>query len=177
MILAITLSLLIDGDPYTLELRTSREPTCLLTHHKGQKWEFAPKRLQPWQIRAGYVDENGKMDILIGVFKKTNLIPHAHPTLFIYEFTGEKVRPIWKASTLGRPLLDFAPFVGEQGRRVVTIERTLDGNQALALWKWRGFGLYKLEDLALGKHISLQLPWPDKTIVAKVDGNALKWKR
>jgi hypothetical protein len=176
VILAITLALTIQNKPYTLELRTSRDQTCLLTG-EGKSHAFAPKRLNPWQIRAGYVDENGKMDILVGVFKKTNLIPHPHPTLFIYEFTGEQVRPIWKASTLGRPLLDFAPFESEKGRRVVTIERTLDGKQALALWKWRGFGLYKLEDLTVAKHISLQLPWIEKTIVAKVDGNTLKWKR
>jgi hypothetical protein len=178
MLFAITLAITIKNEPFTVELRTSRDQTCLLTDQNGNKWPFAPKRLNPWQLRAGDVDGNNKMDFLIGVYKRTHLIPHPHRTLFIYEFDGEEVRAKWKASTMGRPLLDFAFAKLDQGPRVITVEKNIDESEAVTIWKWRGFGLIKVEELAQGKSIQLDpSPWPDKTVVANIDGKALKWKR
>lgn len=178
MLFAITLALTIKGEPYTLELRTARDQTCLLSDKNGNKWPFAPKRLNSWQLRAGDIDGNKKIDFLVGVYKRTHLIPHPHRTLFIYEFNGEEVRPKWKASTMGRPLLDFAPAELEQGPRVITIERNIDNTEALTIWKWRGFGLIKVEELGTGKSIQLdELPWSPKNVIAKIDGKTLKWKR
>src|SRR5690349_25085314 len=108
MFVAITLAVTIKGEAFTVEMRSSREPTCLLSNGKSE-WTFAPKRLNPWQLRTGDVDGNGKMDLLVGVYKRTHIVPHPHKTLFIYEFTGDEVKPKWRASQMGRPLLDFAP--------------------------------------------------------------------
>lgn len=177
MLPAITLAFTLKEQAYTVELRTSREQTCRIASG-AKEWFFAPKRLNPWQLRVGEVDGNGKPEILIGVYKRTHLIPHPHRTLFIYEFDGEEVRPKWKASTMGRPLLDFAPAKLKAGHRVITVEKRLDEKQVLTIWKWRGFGLIKLEEIGEGKSIQLEpLPWPGETIVARIDGKTLKWNR
>ncbi len=177
MLLAITLALTIKGEPYSLEMRTAREQTCLLVDAKGENWAFAPKRLNPWQIRAGDLDGNRKMDFMLGVFKSTNLIKEPHRTIFIYEFTGEEVKPKWKGSTIGRDFIDFN-FVQLEGPRMIIIEIDLDGRHVLSEWKWRGFGIRKLSEIAKGKIIRFaQLPWPEKTVVANVDGTTHTWRR
>lgn len=177
VVLSVVVALTIRGHPYSLEMRSGRSQTCLLVDLKGQSWAFAPKRVNPWQLRAGDVDGNGKMDFLVGVNKPTNLIKTPHRTIFIYEFTGEEVVPKWKASTLGQDLVDFN-FVQLEGPRVIVVENDLHGGQSLSEWKWVGFGLRRLETLAWGKKVVLAgLPWPEKTVIATVDGNTLKWKR
>ena len=177
MLLAILLAIEIRGEPYSVELRTSRPQTCLLSNQATKSWAFAPKRLNPWQLRAGDIDGNGKMDFMVGVFKSTNLIKEPHRTIFFYEFNGEAVVPKWKASTLGRDLVDFN-FALLEGPRVISIEKDLDGNQVLAEWRWQGFGLRKVADLAKGKRIRFeQLPWPERAIVTNVDGKTLTWLR
>lgn len=177
MLFAITLSLTIKGEPYSLEMRTARAQTCLLVDVKGQNWAFAPKRLNPWQIRAGDLDGNGKMDFMLGVFKGTNLIKTPHRTIFIYEFTGEEVKPKWKGSTIGRDFIDFN-FAQLEGPRMIIVEIDLDGRHVLSEWKWAGFGIRKLSELARGKDIRLTgIPWADKTISATVDGEPQTWRR
>ncbi len=177
MVLAIVLAFSWRDTPYRVTLRTSQEPTCVV-EGPGNSWTFAPRRLNPWQLRVSDVDGNGKPDFLIGVYKRANVVTTPHRTLFIYEFRGDEVVPQWRASSLGRELLDFNPVKLSSGTRVVTVERTLDGKEALSVYKWRGFGLFKLRELAIGKQIRLaHLPWKDGEFSAVVDQKAIKWTK
>lgn len=177
MLAAVILAFQLEGASYSVGMRTTRAQTCVIDGPNKKHWEFAPKRLKPWKLRVGQVDNDRRIELLVGVFKRTHIVKGPHRTLFIYDFDGKEVRPKWRASSLGRDLIDFMP-ADFGGPRVITIERGIDGIPVLAEWKWRGFGLYKICDLAHGEAVAFDsMPWPPKTVIAKVDGKALKWKR
>ncbi|MEQ1934524.1 MAG: hypothetical protein ABL962_11725 [Fimbriimonadaceae bacterium] len=161
----IALVVVFQGHSFSLSLNPLNARAVSL-QGQGKTWDFAPKSLGAWKVLSGDIDGNGKPDILVGVNKKTHNIKHRHKTMFVYEFDGKEVKPKWLASTLGRELVDFAAGT----KRVYTVERLLKGGYAVAEYKWRGFGLYKLRDIGQGKTVQLI-----NAHEAKIDGREVKW--
>ncbi|MEQ1822132.1 MAG: hypothetical protein ABL949_06465 [Fimbriimonadaceae bacterium] len=161
----IALAFVLKGESYFINLDPTAARSVSIVG-TSRAWHFAPKSLGAWKAIPGDVDGNGKPDILVGVNKKTHNIKQTHRTLFVYEFDGKEVKPKWLASTLGRELVDFQTV----NQRIYAVEMLIYGGFAVAEYKWRGFGLQKLRDIAKGTMVQLV-----SANEAKIDGKEVKW--
>jgi hypothetical protein len=134
----------LDGDGRREQIRLSKEsdPALSVSHGGRVLWKGVPARWQPWKLAVADVDGDGRLEIIVGVYKSTRYFPVPHNCLFIYSWDGREARPKWLGSALSRPFVDFA-FVevdGNAGQELAAMERKRDGRWRLALYSWNGFG-------------------------------------
>lgn len=123
-----------------IKLDTSKDPSASASIGGQVVWRYIRKDWKPWQLVKADVDGDGKSDFIIALNKLTRHAKFRINTLFVFAFNGETVVPKWRGSSMGRDFLDFRVVAAKGGDRILTIDKLLDGNLALASHKWNGFG-------------------------------------
>lgn len=91
-----------------------------------------------YQLDTADVNRDGNTDILVGLVKPTEFNPQPGRRLFILRIDEGHLRPLWLGSSVCQELVDFKTL----DRGVVqTLEKTNEGNFAIGLYEWQGFGL------------------------------------
>ncbi|HEY0322099.1 MAG TPA: VCBS repeat-containing protein [Pyrinomonadaceae bacterium] len=134
----------LDGDGQTERIRLDKDsdPSLSIRHGKRLMWRGVPAKWKPWKLAVADVDGDGRLDIIVGVYKSTRYFPKPHNCLFIYAWDGRRAHPKWLGSSLGRPFVDFA-FVDSNNdgqEELLAIEIKRDGKRCLAAYSWNGFG-------------------------------------
>jgi len=110
-----------------------------------------------FKIDIADIDMNGKIDICIGVIKKTRYDPYHKKRLFLFQLIDGNIRALWLGSRLSKPLVTFK-VVNKDGINIIrTIEEEENSNYLVAEYKWYSFGLQFIS--YLGRNI------PDKDIL------------
>jgi hypothetical protein len=91
---------------------------------------------------AADVDQDGRLDLLVLVYKSTRYDPELAWRPFVYTLEGDGWVPKWLGSRVGRPLREAAFVHVPHGVRMLTIEDFGDGRTGLTLYHWRGFGFW-----------------------------------
>ena len=91
---------------------------------------------------AADVDGDGRLDLLVLVWKTTRYDPRPGWRPFVYTLRDGEWTPKWLGSRVGHPLLEAAFVRTPQGVRMLTIEDFGDGRTGFTLYHWRGFGFW-----------------------------------
>ena len=91
---------------------------------------------------AADVDGDGKLDLLVLVYKTTRYDPRPGWRPFVYTLDGDRWVAKWLGSRVGRPLEEAALVRTPNGMRMLTIERYAEGQTVFTLYHWRGFGFW-----------------------------------
>lgn len=96
----------------------------------------------PWKITIGDVNGDGIDDISIGVYKESPLHPVMAKRPFIYNYTEEDLKPLWRGSRLSKPFVDydFIDIDGDEMDELISIEILSDDRKVINTYKWKGFG-------------------------------------
>lgn len=112
------------------------------TYWKNKKIQSSNHRLpySVYQFQIGDVDNNGEMDIAVGVIKKTYYDSIARKRPFFFKLYKGNIRPLWLGSRLSQPLENF--FIKKSGQCSViqSIEIEKNGRYLVAQYVWAGFG-------------------------------------
>lgn len=131
-----------DGTSESISLDKESASTLSIRHGKRLLWSGVPARWKPWKLMVADVDGDGRLEIIVGVYKSTRFFPRPHNCLFIYAWDGQSAHPKWLGSSLSKPFLDFAflDLYGDRPQELAAIETKRDGRKCLALYSWNGFG-------------------------------------
>ena len=111
----------------------------------GRLRAVAPRlsyRHQGKMASAADIDEDGRLDLLVLVHKKTRHDPQPGWRPFVYTLREGRWVPKWLGSRVGRPLEEAAFVQAPEGPRLLTIERFAPEQSVLTLYHWRGFGFW-----------------------------------
>ena len=131
-----------DGTNELIDLDASREKVLQVWHGKELVWSGIPRAWKPWKMTTADVDGNGKKEIVLGIHKATKYFPRPHNCLFIYDWTGEKVRKKWLGSSLSKPFDDFLfnDIDGDGQDEAISLETLGDQRRCVVCYSWNGFG-------------------------------------
>lgn len=111
-------------------------------------WRDCDRNLRPWKLMLVELDGDPQPEIALGVFKATRHDRRPARRLFIYDWNGSALTPVWLGSALGLPLVDF-DFARDPARgrdELVSLERG-PGHLAVRRYRWTGFGFAARESL------------------------------
>ncbi|HUU55221.1 MAG TPA: hypothetical protein VMY87_09925, partial [Armatimonadota bacterium] len=91
---------------------------------------------------AADVDGDGRLDLLVLVWKTTRYDPRPGWRPFVYTLRDSEWTPKWLGSRVGHPLLEAAFVRTPEGVRLLTIEDFGNGRTGFTLYHWRGFGFW-----------------------------------
>lgn len=123
-----------------------------LLNNRGEITDQTLLRYPVYQLDTADVNRDGETDILVGVIKATEFDPVIKKRLFILRIDQGHLRPLWLGSRVCQELVNFK--TSDRGL-VRTFERTKDGNYAVGLYRWQGFGL------TLIRYIQNEIPHND----------------
>jgi hypothetical protein len=91
---------------------------------------------------AADVDGDGRLDLLLLVYKSTRYDARPGWRPFVYTLSEHQWAPKWLGSRVGRPLLEAAFVRTPDGVKMLTIEQFGETETGLTLYHWRGFGFW-----------------------------------
>jgi hypothetical protein len=91
---------------------------------------------------AADLDRDGRLDLLVLVWKTTRYDPQPAWRPFVYTLKDGEWVPKWLGSRLGRHLLEAALVRTPGGVRLLSIEDFGGGRTGFTLYHWRGFGFW-----------------------------------
>lgn len=117
------------------ELRVYRTDT--LPSIMTSKW---PIGFPVYKMKVADINNDGRVDVLVGVIKKTRMDSVRRKRVFIYNLYKGKISPLWLGSRFGFPITDFEVLNEKGVNKILTTERDKSGKLLKALYKWKGFG-------------------------------------
>ncbi len=94
---------------------------------------------QPWKVLFADVDDDGVLDLCLGVWKESPLHPVPAKRLFIYHL-APGLPPKWLGSRLSKPMTEFYFFHNGEKTHLVSAELTRDGGECVNVYYWDQFG-------------------------------------
>ncbi len=103
----------------------------------------------PWKIIVKDIDGDSKLEVCVGVWKKTRFHPVFDNRLFIYNWDRNQIFPKWLGSRLSSPFIDFdfQDIDNDGVEELLSLEMQRDGLKRIMSYKWKGFGFEGLEVL------------------------------
>ena len=95
------------------------------------------------RIETGDINGDGRDDVVVELRQRSKLDSQIKPRLHIYALDSDKFRPLWRGSMLSRPFTQWK-LIGradEPSDDVAALERGLNGQMWLTVYRWNGFGL------------------------------------
>ena len=95
------------------------------------------------RIETGDINGDGRDDVVVELRQRSKLDSQIKPRLHIYALDNDKFRPLWRGSMLSRPFTQWK-LVGradEPSDDVAALERGLNGQMWLTVYRWNSFGL------------------------------------
>jgi hypothetical protein len=132
--------------------RTSKGFKIALITSDGEELDRAIFNYKPYQLDTGDINRDGRTEILVGLVKSTEFDPEEKKRLFILRIDEGQLRPLWLGSKVCQQLVDFKSISNGVVR---TLEQTKEGNYAIGIYEWQGFGL------TLIKYISNEKPYDE----------------
>lgn len=129
-----------------------------LVRHRGRRpvtlgrftlvWRGLEEGFLPWQVTSGDVDGDGRVEVGVGVFRKTRFDPEPGNRPYIYTWSGGDLSVKWLGSRLSRPFEDFWLLdLDADGRsELLALEREKAGGVLLTAYRWSGFGFEGLAE-------------------------------
>lgn len=106
---------------------------------------IGPELVYPHQAKtasAADIDGDGRLDLLLLVWKTTRYDRQLAWRPFVYTLRDGRWVPKWLGSRVGRPLVEAALVHTPHGVRMLTIEHFGEAETVLTLYHWRGFGFW-----------------------------------
>ena len=94
-----------------------------------------------YQFQTGDIDNDGSIDAMVGVVKKTRFHREMGRRLFIFKNYRGRVRPLWMGSKLGGQLVDFRFLEGAVPPFILALETGTNGRYAISTYRWEEFGM------------------------------------
>lgn len=100
------------------------------------------KAINPWMIEKCDIDNDGEIEIFIGVNKGTFYYTEVDNRPFFFNFIDGGLVKKWTGSKVRRPFVDvyFGDFIGNGSDDFIVIEKTERGGYSIAVYYWFGFG-------------------------------------
>ncbi len=93
-----------------------------------------------YRFQLGDIDNDGEVDIAVGVIKRTYFDPMSRKRPFFFKFYKGNIRPLWMGSRLSQPLDDFLIKKINNRNVLQSIEFEQNGKYLSAQYVWTGFG-------------------------------------
>ncbi|HWQ29441.1 MAG TPA: hypothetical protein VN549_00510, partial [Negativicutes bacterium] len=124
----------------------------------GLKIEYERKfsELNPWKVQTCDVNGDSRMEIALGVYKKTAFHPVTAKRPFLYNWNQKDIVPMWRGSRLSRPFDDYIYLdIDADGRdELFAVERLSDGKALINEYRWEGFGFESVAESTQYEDIS-----------------------
>lgn len=111
-------------------------------------------RFKVLALQQADINNDGRMEFLLKVSKKTVLDPTERVRINIFKIENQKIVPMWLSSFMPHPLYDFEVKHTSGNVTVLTIELEQNGNFMVSEYKWHSFGLKFMRYIQ--RNISLQ---------------------
>ena len=100
------------------------------------------EKLNPWKLQIADVDDDGKCEIVVGVWKKSPKDPVMAKRTFVYSWDGRRMLPKWLGSRLSRRFDDFALCdINRDGwDELLALEICANGKHRVSAYRWQVFG-------------------------------------
>ncbi|MDH7568078.1 MAG: VCBS repeat-containing protein [Armatimonadota bacterium] len=138
---SVTADLDRDGRAETIRIGRGEDPALSVWRGSRCVHRWLPARWKPWKVAVADMEGDGRLEILVGVFKSTRFIPQPHQCLFVYGWNGREAFPKWLGSSMGRPFDDFVTAdLNGDGADEVVVRAGNPGRRWVMVYAWRGFG-------------------------------------
>ena len=135
---------MVGRDRFVVRLDASAPKPLQLIQRSRRSDAVLKREWKPWALQVADVDGDGRLDVAVGIVKRTRYLTQPHTCLWIFGVRDGKFTRKWLGSTMGRPLIEFGFGEPEKGGApLFTLERTLAGKVALSRYRWSGFGFRK----------------------------------
>ncbi|MBL3657271.1 hypothetical protein [Fulvivirga sediminis] len=125
---------------------------CSVSDSITSSW---PVRFPVYQFQYGDFDQNGSIDLAVGVYKATRYDSVKSNRLFLFQVRNNSIIPLWLGSSVGYPIEDFRAVKVSDNQSIVRVLcKDKNDKYLVADYEWYGFGLSLSKYLC--RQVSLQ---------------------
>jgi len=143
--------------------------------------EVTPLALR-WRVGSvsvGDVDDDGRLELLVMVWKRTRYHRPLAWRPFLYTLADGRWVPKWLGSRVGRELIEARlACPGPGPSKLVTLEQGHDAARYLTVYHWRGFGFWGERTVSLPREAARLKVMPlgggcERIVILSADGSPM----